>query len=477
MRPMAADPRMGVVNATRVLGAQEGTSGCRPAARGSSHPGFTDGKPVDLGTEFGGTYGVAGIMLFSHALVFLLHLWLNAPGVPLRDAAAGLVPTWTGLSLYAGLLVVLAVLDVTMPGLWVYGLPLPSMDGKRLRYCCNGVAVWYSTLALLAALHVSGALPLTVWVDNLGSLTTCACLVGDAVAVWLWIWADVTGTAERASGEFLYDVFMGVVLNPRVRVIPGLRAVDVKMFCELRVPWILLFVLTSSCAAKHYELFGYVSAPLAFMVLAHGLYANACAKGDQCVPTTFDIFHEKFGWMLAFWNLAGVPLAYQSSSVYLLRAAQSEGTPVTHGAAYTAGVFVLLLLAYVVWDTANSQKNVFRMKRAGTYVARTSFPQLPWGELGDDAACIQTSSGSQLLVDGWYRYARKPHYTADIAMALSWGLICGFESVLPYWYVVFFTVMIVHRCQRDFKRCSKKYGVDWATYVSRVPYIFFPGLI
>ena len=30
-------------------------------------------------------------------------------------------------------------------------------------------------------------------------------------------------------------------------------------------------------------------------VLAHGLYANACAKGDHCVPTTWDIFHEKRG--------------------------------------------------------------------------------------------------------------------------------------------------------------------------------------
>jgi delta24(24(1))-sterol reductase len=41
------------------------------------------------------------------------------------------------------------------------------------------------------------------------------------------------------------------------------------------------------------------------MILAHFLYANACMKGEECVPTTWDIFYEKFGWMLIFWNISG----------------------------------------------------------------------------------------------------------------------------------------------------------------------------
>jgi len=31
-----------------------------------------------------------------------------------------------------------------------------------------------------------------------------------------------------------------------------------------------------------------------FMVVAHGLYANACFKGEECIPLTWDIFHEKW---------------------------------------------------------------------------------------------------------------------------------------------------------------------------------------
>lgn len=44
---------------------------------------------------------------------------------------------------------------------------------------------------------------------------------------------------------------------------------------------------------------------MAFMVLATGLYINACAKGEECIPQTIDMIFEKDGFMLTFWNFAG----------------------------------------------------------------------------------------------------------------------------------------------------------------------------
>ncbi len=64
----------------------------------------------------------------------------------------------------------------------------------------------------------------------------------------------------------------------------------------------------------------------------------------------------------------------------------------------------------------------------------------------------------KLLADGWYAYARKMQYTGDIMMASAWGLACGFGSFMPYFYVVFFTSMIIHRQSRDEIRCREKYG-------------------
>jgi len=109
-------------------------------------------------------------------------------------------------------------------------------------------------------------------------------------------------------------------------------------------------------------------------------------------------------------------------------------------------------------------------------VHRLTFPVLPWQMLGDRPRVLETAAGSPLLIDGWWAYARKIHYTCDIAMALLWGVVCGFRHFVPYVYVVFFTAMILHRYTRDVARCRAKYGADWDRYTAIVPAAFIPGL-
>lgn len=72
-------------------------------------------------------------------------------------------------------------------------------------------------------------------------------------------------------------------------------------------------------------------------------------KGEECVPTTWDIFFEKWGFMLIFWNLCGVPLAYSFQSVYILQQGTRELLPFPA----VVALFVWLLGCYYVWDTAN----------------------------------------------------------------------------------------------------------------------------
>ncbi|CAF3403005.1 unnamed protein product [Rotaria socialis] len=95
-----------------------------------------------------------------------------------------------------------------------------------------------------------------------------------------------------------------------------------------------------------------------------------------------------------------------------------------------------------------------------------------------DPKYLKTECGSTLLIDGWWKYCRKPHYTADICMATCWALSCHqWPGVLPYFYPAFFFGMIVHRYTRDVARCKAKYSKDWKTYCDRVPYAFIPGII
>lgn len=118
---------------------------------------------------------------------------------------------------------------------------------------------------------------------------TVAILWGFFMSTIVYAAGTLSGKTHRMSRNFFYDYFMGATLNPRI------GHVDLKMWAEIRLPWPVLFYLSLSCLLKQYETYGAVTAPAVFIVLAHFLYVNACQKGEECIPTSWDIFYEKDG--------------------------------------------------------------------------------------------------------------------------------------------------------------------------------------
>ena len=58
---------------------------------------------------------------------------------------------------------------------------------------------------------------------------------------------------------------------------------------------------------------------------------------------------------------------------------------------------------------------------------------------------MPTKRGTKLLVSGWWGKARKINYTGDWLMGLSWSLLTGAGSVIPYFYPVYFFILLVSR--------------------------------
>lgn len=110
-----------------------------------------------------------------------------------------------------------------------------------------------------------------------------------------------------------------------------------------------------------------------------------------------DIHYEKWGFMLIFWNLAGVPLSYCHCTLYLANHPPSEYRWNRYA---LASLYVIYLFIYWIWDTTNSQKNRFRQQERGTLVERNTFPQLPWQTV-KNPKILRTSTGDAILVDGW----------------------------------------------------------------------------
>lgn len=155
-----------------------------------------------------------------------------------------------------------------MPGHKQMGLPVSSLGGRALEYNCNAYTSLYATIAIVASLHFGGIFNLANIIDLYGPLLTVASMTGFALAAIIY----VTGEGYRMSGNVIYDYFMGASLNPRI------GSVDIKMWAEIRISWILLWALSVGACAKQYEVYGYVSANLILFTYGTGLYLNACAK-------------------------------------------------------------------------------------------------------------------------------------------------------------------------------------------------------
>ncbi|KAK3903097.1 Delta(14)-sterol reductase [Staphylotrichum tortipilum] len=475
--------------AAKKAGSPNGKANSKHAADDKVVDGWRPGMDpkVDLSGEyeFGGPWFVSLMMVGFPVLMW--YMWIGATyydgGWPLpaaeqslSDFAAhlanlvytGAFPHARAWVIYWVFFVVEGAMYCLMPGVWAWGKPLAHEGGKQLKYYCSAYTSFYTTIALVAALHFSGVFPLYTIIDEFGPLLSVSILSGWLVAVVAYVSALARGAQHRMSGNHVYDFFMGAELNPRM-----FGVLDFKMFFEVRMPWYILFLLSCGAAARQWERYGYVSGEVGFLVLAHFLYANATSKGEELIVTTWDMYYEKWGFMLIFWNLSGVPLSYCHCTIYLANHSPEEYRWSRPALVALYGAY---LFFYWVWDSCNSQKNRFRAMERGKLIKRNTFPQLPWQTLHNPKT-IETGLGDKILADGWYGLARKVHYTCDVFFATSWGLITGFNSPFPWFYPVFFVTMIAHRAWRDISRCREKYGEAWLEYERQVPYLFIPYVI
>jgi delta24(24(1))-sterol reductase len=109
-----------------------------------------------------------------------------------------------------------------------------------------------------------------------------AIISGTLVSIVAYFSAIWRGEQHRMTGSPIYDFFMGAELNPRL-----FGWLDFKMFFEVRLPWFILFLLSLGTAFKQYEDYGKVAPEVCFILMAHFLYANACAKGEELIITTW----------------------------------------------------------------------------------------------------------------------------------------------------------------------------------------------
>jgi Delta14-sterol reductase len=357
-------------------------------------------------------------------------------------------PTLTAATLYLAWWSLQLLLHAGLPAHLRRGTPVAG--GSPLTYRLNGWLSFWLTWAVLLAVLLLGVVSPGVAYDEFGPLMATANIVAFALAGYVYrLGARSPDRVRSAAG--LYAYVMGRSLNPRV------GDLDLKFFCESRPALLLWVVINASLAAKQYELHGSVTTPMLLVNAFQLLYVADFFFHEEALLTTWDIKHERFGWMLCWGCLVWVPFTFSIQAYYL----------VTHvhelTAVAIAALVTLNMTGYVIFRSVNLQKHRFRRDPA----------RHVWGQ---PPAFIRTASGVLLLTSGWWGVARHLNYLGDLLMGLAWCLPTGIEHPLPYFYFVYFFILLIHRERRDHAMCLQKYGEAWEAYCRKVRWRIVPGL-
>ncbi|KAK5853438.1 hypothetical protein PBY51_007221 [Eleginops maclovinus] len=412
--------------------------------------------PPSVPLDFGGKLGAYFWLLFLPAWVLFLVLQVNQEDPSLANFPPPMPPLesfWDAKALgFVILWILFQVLLYILPvGKLSEGMPLRS--GERLKYRTNGFFAMVLSGVAVAAAAQQGA-DLTYIHSHFLQLAVASFLISILLSSYLYVRSQRTAAEQLAlggsSGNVVYDFFKGRELNPRI------KDFDLKFFCEMRpglIGWCLINFALALAEMKQQGL----DAPSHAMILVNLFQLLYVADGlwnEEAILTTMDLMHDGFGFMLAFGDLVWVPFTYTLQAYYLV----SRPTPLSPPA--LAAIVTLKLVGFYIFRKSNSEKNAFRRN--------PSDPEL------SHLKTIPTATGRSLLVSGWWGVVRHPNYLGDLLMALAWSLPCGFSHLLPWYYMIYFIILLVHRDSRDMSECRRKYGSAWDEYCRTVRYRIIP---
>jgi 7-dehydrocholesterol reductase len=265
---------------------------------------------------------------------------------------------------------------------------------------------------------------------------------------------------NKISNSVLYDFFLGVELNPRI------GDFDFKLFYNGRIGIILWTLVNLSCAARQYQLYGALTNSMVLLNIGQAVYVADFFFHEDWYLRTIDICHDHFGYYLAWGDTAWLPIMYALQAPFLVRHPRVLST------VECFLISLLFSLGYLIFRSANNQKDKFRATEGKAFF----FNQKPTFINANYVTADGKQRESKLLTSGWWGLARHFNYTADLMMSLSFCLVCGFDYVLPYFYFLQLTILLVSRVFRDEAKCLSKYGVYWRKYCAKVKWRLIPKI-
>eukprot|EP00188_Purpureofilum_apyrenoidigerum_P002957 Plantae.Rhodophyta-Purpureofilum_apyrenoidigerum.ctg30004.p1 GENE.Plantae.Rhodophyta-Purpureofilum_apyrenoidigerum.ctg30004~~Plantae.Rhodophyta-Purpureofilum_apyrenoidigerum.ctg30004.p1 ORF type:complete len:465 (+),score=60.99 Plantae.Rhodophyta-Purpureofilum_apyrenoidigerum.ctg30004:78-1397(+) len=420
--------------------------------------------------------GPLGIMAWSVPHVVLqvyAHVFAGGSFMELmRDVGKGVVwetvkaevqaRGWESLKMLAFFMVLQTILLVYLPGK-EYDGPR-TVTGHVPKYRDTGLRAYIITIVLMLGIHRLGLYNLATVHDNFLATIVILNIFALCFCVFLYVKGRVapSSTDNRIDDVFVADYYRGIELYPRIGT-----NFDIKMFTNCRMGMMGWPLLCIAFAAKQKELYGEVTNTMWISMILQVIYCYKFFLWERGYMGTVDIMHDRGGYYICWGCLCFLPSTYTAHTLFLVKHPHNYSPLVSYL------VFALGFASIWINYWADYQRQVVRATGAKCTIWGQE-PKVIRAQYTETSAGKTAKKTNLLLASGFWGISRHFHYVPEILAAFFWSAPMLHGLVLPYFYVIFLTILLFDRATRDDRKCFQKYGPYWKEYCELVPYRIIP---
>lgn len=329
-----------------------------------------------------------------------------------------------------------------------------NIDNSEPEYADNGFKFWYITTILTIILSILIKNLPNLIVNNFIPFTLTCNIFGLLFALYLYYnyknnYHDIKQDKEKGYNE-IFKFYRGLKFHPKI------LGVDIKQLTNCRFGMITWQILIIIFYIYNLKKSGFNSG-LTTTVLLQSIYIGKFFYWETGYFNTLDITLDRAGYYICWGCLVFVPSFYTFTTYYLI-----NNPPII---SKLTSLIILILGLYFLYKNyeVDWQKEQFKKN---SLLLNNLKPKYLSVKYEKDNKIID----SKLLIDGHWGYARHTNYTYELLLAACWSLVGYNFGLKPFYYLIYLTILLIHRIYRDENKCKKKYNKYWDDYSKIVPY-------
>lgn len=337
-----------------------------------------------------------------------------------------------------------------------------NVDGVTPEYAANGFEFWTISVfltTLLAAVFPSAP---KIFSENFIPFIMVANIFGLLFVSYLYIRGKGTyhdkENDERERSSTLFKFLRGLEFHPK------LFGVDIKQWTNCRYGMISWQIIILLFMYYYFQKNGFNNA-IFVTVLLQSIYIGKFFFWETGYFNTLDITLDRAGYYICWGCLVFLPALYTYTTYFLINRSPNIS--------WKTSLIIFLLGVYFTYKNyeVDRQKEIFKRDKENSIIDGKKAEYLDV-KYERDGKIVD----SKLLLSGHWGFSRHTNYTYEILTSGMWSAVGYQYGPVPFMYLLYIIILLVHRIYRDEAKCSKKYGKYWKEYCKRVPYRLVKGV-